>query len=327
MAAIRSRVLPNPRREVSASKLRRELGKNLTALACVVPGMTVFFLFLLIPMAQSFRYSLYDWDGFGPPTKIADYEVQGHNIGLGNYDLLVHNRVFQSSVQHSFFIMFMSVSIQLPIAMTLALMVGRGQLHGRKFFRMVLFVPYVFSEVITAIIWRYVLHPSSDGLVNTVLSNIPGYQTAGWIGDPDLVLYSIFAVITWKYFGLHMILYMAGLQGVSKDLEDAARIDGASESRVLRHITLPLMGSTIRLTLFLSILGSFQQFVIIWVLTQGGPVNSSQVITTFLYKYGIKTFKLGFGSAVAIILFAITLVFSLGYQRLALRQDYGHLST
>jgi raffinose/stachyose/melibiose transport system permease protein len=318
MAAIRSRVLPNPRQDVSTSKFRRELGKNLTAWMCVVPGMAVFLLFLLIPMAKSFRYSLYDWNGFGPPT---DY------VGLGNYDLLIHNKVFQSAVQHSFLIMFLSVTIQLPIAMALALMVGRGQLHGRKIFRMVLFGPFVFSEVITAIIWRYVLHPSSDGILNTVLSAIPGYHTVGWIGDRDLVLYCIFAVITWKYFGLHMILYMAGLQGVSKDLEDAARIDGASESRVLRYITLPLMGSTIRLTLFLSILGSFQQFVIFWVLTQGGPVNSSQVITTFLYKYGVKTFKLGFGSAVAIILFAITLIFSLGYQRLALRQDYGHLST
>jgi raffinose/stachyose/melibiose transport system permease protein len=327
MAAIRSRILPNPRQGVSASKFRRELGKNLTAWMCVVPGMAVFLLFLLIPMAQSFRYSLYDWNGFGPPTKIADYEVEGYNIGLGNYDLLVHNRVFQNAVKDSFLIMFLSVTIQLPIAMTLALMVGRGQLRGRKFFRMVLFVPYVFSEVITAIIWRYVLHPTDDGLVNHVLGNIPGYQTVGFISDRDIVLYAIFAVITWKYFGLHMILYMAGLQGVARDLEDAARIDGASEARVLRYITLPLMGSTIRLTLFLSILGSFQQFVIIWVLTQGGPVNSSQVITTFLYKYGIKTFKMGFGSAVAIILFAITLVFSLGYQRIALRQDYGHLST
>jgi raffinose/stachyose/melibiose transport system permease protein len=172
-----------------------------------------------------------------------------------------------------------------------------------------------------------VLHPGDDGLVNVVLGNIPGYETVGWIAEKDIVLYAIFAVITWKYFGFYMILYMAGLQGVSRDLEDAARTDGASESRVLRYITLPLMGSTIRLSVFISILGSFQQFVIIWTMTQGGPVNSSQVITTFLYKYGIKNFKLGYGSAVAIILFALTLIFSLGYQRLALRQDYGHLSS
>jgi raffinose/stachyose/melibiose transport system permease protein len=317
MAAIRSRILPGSRERVSADKRRQQLGKAVTVLVCIVPGMTVFLLFLLIPMVQSARYSLYNWNGFGKPT---DY------VGLGNYDLLYHNTVFRSAIQHSFVIMFLSLGIQLPLSLTMALMVGRGRLPGKTLFRTILFVPYVFSEIITAIIWRYVLHPSSDGLVNVLMSNIPGYQTIGWLSDRNVVLYSIFAVITWKYFGLHMILYMAGLQAVSKDLEDAARIDGASEWRVLRYITLPLMASTVRLSVFLSILGSFQQFVIIWVLTQGGPVNSSQVISTYLYKYGIKNFKLGYGSAVAFILFAITLVFSLGYQRMLMRQDYGDIT-
>jgi raffinose/stachyose/melibiose transport system permease protein len=160
-------------------------------------------------------------------------------------------------------------------------------------------------------------------MVNVVLSNIPGYETVGWLAEKSIVLYAIFAVITWKYFGLHMILDMAGLPAVNKDLEDAARIDGASEWRVLRYITLPLTGPTIRLSVFLSILGSFQVFIIIWTMTQGGPVNSSQVIATYLYKYGLRNMKLGFGSAIAIILFAITLVFSLGYQRMVMRQDYG----
>jgi raffinose/stachyose/melibiose transport system permease protein len=317
MAAIRSHILPGSRERESADKRRRQLGKTATVLVCLVPGMTVFLLFLLIPMIQSARYSLYNWNGFGAPS---DY------VGLGNYDLLYHNSVFRSAVQHSFVIMFLSLGIQLPLSLIMALMVGRGQLPGKALFRTILFVPYVFSEVVTAIIWRYVLHPSSEGMLNVLLGNVPGYQTIGWLSDRNVVLYSIFAVITWKYFGFYMILYMAGLQAVSKDLEDAARIDGASEPRVLRYITLPLMGSTLRLTVFLSILGSFQVFVIIWILTQGGPVNSSQVIATYLYKYGIKNFKLGLGSAVAFILFAITLVFSLGYQRMLMRQDYGDIT-
>ncbi|MBI5960477.1 MAG: sugar ABC transporter permease [Chloroflexi bacterium] len=317
MAATRSGILSGAGEKIVSERFRREIGKTFTVLLCIVPGMVVFFLFLLIPIFQSARYSLYDWNGFGP--------LQNY-VGLDNYRLLFENKVFQSSVQHSFQIMVMSLGIQLPLAMAMALMVGRGKLFGRRLFRTILFIPFVFSEVITAIIWRYVLHPSSDGLVNVILSNIPGYDTVGWLADKDVVLYSIFAVITWKYFGFHMILYMAGLQAVSKDHEDAARIDGADEKRVLRYITLPLMGSTIRLTVFLSILGSFQQLVIIWVLTQGGPVNSSQVITTFLYKYGIKNFKLGYGSATAMILFAITLIFSIGYQRIIMKQDYGDMA-
>ncbi|MCC6802364.1 MAG: sugar ABC transporter permease, partial [Anaerolineae bacterium] len=120
----------------------------------------------------------------------------------------------------------------------------------------------------------------------------------------------------------HMILYMAGLQSIPADLEDAARVDGATERNVLRHITLPLLGSTIRLTVFLSVLGSFQQFVLVWVMTEGGPVNASELIATYLYKYGIQRFNLGYGSAVAIVLFCITLVFSIGYQRIIMRQDF-----
>ena len=120
-----------------------------------------------------------------------------------------------------------------------------------------------------------------------------------------------------------MILYMAGLQSIPGDLEDAARVDGATQRQVLQymHAGAPL-GSTIRSTVFLSVLGSFQQFVLVWVLTQGGPVNASEVVATYLYKFGIQRFQLGYGSAVAVVLFAITLVFSLGYQRLVMRQDF-----
>jgi raffinose/stachyose/melibiose transport system permease protein len=129
-------------------------------------------------------------------------------------------------------------------------------------------------------------------------------------------------VLTWKHFGFYMILYMAGLQAVPKDLEDAARVDGSTELGVLRYITLPMLGSTIRLTIFLSVLGSFQQFVLVWILTQGGPVESSQLIATYLYKFGIVRLQPGYGSAVAVVLFAITLVFSVGYQRIIMQRDY-----
>jgi raffinose/stachyose/melibiose transport system permease protein len=218
--------------------------------------------------------------------------------------------------------MMLSLGVQLPLALGLALMVGRGKLHGRKLFRTFLFIPFVFSEIITAIIWRYVLHPD-EGLLNTALGTlIPGFENFGLLADRNTVLLGIFAVLTWKYFGFHMILYMAGLQAIPTDLEDAARVDGASEAEMLRYVTLPLLGSTIRLSIFLSVLGSFQQFVIVWILTEGGPVNASELIATYLFKFGIQRFNLGYGSAVAVVLFTITLLFSLGYQRMIMRRDY-----
>lgn len=202
------------------------------------------------------------------------------------------------------------------------LLEGRGELRGRRIFRTLLFIPYVFSEIITAIIWLYVFKPG-NGLLNVALQSfIPGFKPVPWLGDQTLVLYCIFAVITWKYFGFHMILYMAGLQNVPKDLEEAARVDGTSGANVLRYVTFPLLGPTIRLSVFLSVLGSFQQFVIIWIMTLGGPVDASHVIATYMYQFGIVRFLLGYGSAIAVVLFAITLLFSIGYQQLILRRDY-----
>ncbi|MEZ4666421.1 MAG: sugar ABC transporter permease [Anaerolineae bacterium] len=317
MSAIQFRVLPRNNENADADKQRQQLSKWLLILTFLLPGMLIFFIFLLMPISQSFYISQFKWNGLG---------AMENYVGMDNYGILLKNGTFQASLLHSVILMVLSLGIQLPLALGLALLVGRGQLRGRRFFRGVLFVPFVFSEIITAIIWLYVLKPV-DGLANTVLvSLIPGFEPVSWLGERDIVLFSIFAIITWKYFGFHMILYMAGLQGISKDLEDAARVDGATERNVLRFITLPLLGSTIRLTVFLSVLGSFQQFVIIWITTQGGPVNSSQVIATFLYKFGIIQQSLGYGSAVAVVLFAITLVFSLGYQRIILRRDYAAAS-
>lgn len=312
MSATRFRILPRHNVQLDADRAR-QLNKTFMIILFLLPGMTIFALFLLIPMGQSAVFSMYDWDGFG---------VLNNFVGTGNYERLFNHSVFRASLVHSFTIMMLSLVIQLPLALGLALLVGRGSLPGKKLFRTILFVPFVFSEIITAIIWLYVLNPR-NGLVNTLLASfIPDFQPIGWLADRDMVLYGIFVVLTWKYFGFHMILYMAGLQGVPKDLEEASRVDGATEMQVLRYVTLPLLGSTIRLTIYLSVLGAFQQFVIVWVLTQGGPVNASELIATYLYKYGIQRFALGYGSAVAVVLFAITLLFSLGYQRMIMRQDY-----
>ncbi len=310
----RSRILPSSYQQATQYKRRTQWNKALLIVLFTLPGMFLFFMFVLVPIGQSAVFSLYKWDGYGVPTNF---------IGLGNYNALIHNATFQLSVGHTFGIMGLSLTIQLPLALGLALLVGRGKLHFKRAFRMILFIPYVFSEVITGIIWRYVMTPGSNGVANMVLGSIiPGFQPILWLADPSIVLYAYFIVLTWKYFGFHMILYMAGLQSIPADLEDAARVDGATEPNVLRHITLPMLGSTIRLTIFLSVLGSFQQFVLVWVLTQGGPVNASEVVATYLYKYGITRSQLGYGSAIAIILFAIGFVFSLGYQRIVMRQDF-----
>jgi raffinose/stachyose/melibiose transport system permease protein len=278
----------------------------------IIPGAIIYTLFLIIPIIQAAYYSLFDWNGLGP---VSDF------FALGNYQRAIEHSVFQSSVVNSLIITSLSLLIQLPLAMTLALMVGR-KLPGRSIFRSIFFMPYVFSEIITAIIWTFVYNPGG-GLLNTVLGTlIPGYVPQGWLANRDIALVAVFFVITWKYFGLHMILYMAGLQSINTEIEEAARIDGASELQVIRYMTLPLLAPTIRLTIYLSVLGSLNQFVLIWILTSGGPANATQVMATYMYRFGIKSFNLGFGSAVAVLIFVISLIFSVGYQRAVMRRDY-----
>lgn len=323
------RILPRPRHSVNTSVFHpRPIDwiKIGTIISFLAPGFIIMFAILYVPVVQSVEYSKYQWDGL-IPLEDAKY------VRLGNYERLYytdqyrHARLFREAIDHTLIITALSLSIQLPLAMILALMVGRGDFPGKKLFRTIYFVPYVFSDPITAILWIFALHPS--GLVNTIFTSIiPGFEPVIWLGDKDhlsTALYAIFVVLTWKYFGLYMILYMAALQGVPKDLEEAARIDGANELRVLRRITLPLIGPTIRLTVYLSILGSLQQFVIIWIMTEGGPVGSTEVLGTFLYKHGINGTRLGFGSAIAIVIFCMSLIFSLGYQWIIMRQDYRSL--
>jgi raffinose/stachyose/melibiose transport system permease protein len=184
-------------------------------------------------------------------------------------------------------------------------------------------LPYVFSEVITAIMWQSLYNPDPErGLLNALLVLIPGVKAHPWLGDPNTVMACIFVVLTWKYFGLHMLLYMAGLQNIPADIEEAARIDGANRRQLLTYITLPLLGSVIRTTAYLSVVGSLQQFILVWIMTKGGPVNASEVMATYMYRFGFVRFWLGYGCAVAIVMFLICLVFSLIYQNMARRPDY-----
>jgi len=313
--AISAPNLRDKNKNINSDAYQRQQSRNriLAILFFLAPGMIFFFAFLLIPVSNSLYYSGFKWNGLGPPTDF---------VGVRNYEFLLNQSAFQQSIENSFVIVALSLAVQLPLALGLALVVGRGSLPGRSIFRTILFIPFVFSEIITAYIWSYVYHPR-DGLANFILHLFaPGADNVALLADKDLALIAVFVVITWKFFGLHMILYMAALQGVPNDLEEAARIDGATEMQVIRFVTIPMIGATIRLTVYLSVLGSFQQFVLIWILTEGGPANATHVLATYLYKFGIISWRLGLGSAIAVMLFIITFTFSLIYQVVVLRTDY-----
>jgi len=287
------------------------LRRALTVGAFLLPSAVVYSLFVLFPLFQAGYYGLYRWKGLGP---LQDY------VGLDNFDRVLHDEIFRHAVGNNLIILFLSITLQLPLAIALALLVGR-KMRGRAFFRTVFFLPYVLSEVVTGVVWFYLLQPETG--VNVLLDAlIPGFEPRGWLGETNTVLYSLFVVITWRYLGFHFILYLAGLQNIPRELEEAARIDGASTLRVVRDVTLPLLGPTIRLSIFLSALGSLQFFDLIWVMTTGGPVNASETMATYMYKFSFQRFQLGYGAAVSLLIFAICFGFALLYQRLVMRRDY-----
>lgn len=286
-------------------------GRLLTIATFVLPALVVYVLFVLYPIAQAVYYSLYSWNGLGA---LEDF------VGIGNYRRILSDGVFHMAVRHNLIILVLSLLIQLPIALGVALLLRRN-IPGRAFFRTVFFLPYVLAEVITDIIWVFIYRPDT-GFLNVVLKAVvPGFEPRGFLGDTSIVLFAIFAVITWKFFGFHMILYLAGLQGIPPELEDAARVDGASPARVLWDVTLPLLGPTIRVSIFFSVLGSLQFFDLIWVMTKGGPVNASNTMATYMFTYGFQRFQLGYGAAVSLVIFLICFVFSIAYQRWVMRRD------
>jgi len=278
----------------------------------LLPAVILFVLFLIYPIFRSVYYSLFNWNGLGPATKF---------IGLNNFKLILTDQVFMKAIGHCLIIVVFSLAVQLPLALMLAIMVGRD-LPGRVFFRSVFFMPYVISEVITAIIWISMFSPDPEnGFINALLILIPGVHPQNFLGDINQVMLCVFLVLTWKYFGLHMLLFMAGLQNIPRELEEAAMIDGANRWQSVWYVTVPLLGTTLRTTTYLSVLGSLTQFNLVWIMTRGGPVNASEMMATYMYRFAFLRSQLGYGSAVALVMLVFCLIFSVAYQWLNRQPD------
>jgi raffinose/stachyose/melibiose transport system permease protein len=292
--------LPSPR-----ARSPRRTRDYVTIALFLSPAVILFVIFLVYPIFRSVYYSLFNWNGMGPATRF---------IGLNNFKTILTDQVFLKAMENCLIIVVFSLAIQLPLALLLAIMVGRD-LPGRVFFRSVFFMPYVISEVITGIIWISMFSPDPEnGFINALLTLIPGVHPQLFLGDINQVMLCVFLVLTWKYFGLHMLLFMAGLQNIPRELEEAAMIDGANRWQSVWHVTVPLLATTLRTTTYLSVLGSLTQFNLIWIMTRGGPVNSSEVMATYMYRYAFIRFQFGYGSAVALVMLVFCLIFSIAYQ-------------
>ncbi|MFF8395411.1 carbohydrate ABC transporter permease [Streptomyces sp. NPDC016172] len=302
---------PPPAADRPTGRGRRRTLHWLTAVGFQLPALVLFMGLVLLPMLFALYAAFFRWGGFGMPS---DY------IGGENFSRLFQDDVFLGDLWRCLLLVVLSLALQLPFALAMAVLLNQ-RMRGRAVYRMLFFAPYVLSEAITGILFGMIFAPD-DGFADQVLGRV-GLEGLGgeWFADPSTVMATVFLVMTWKYFGFHMMLYLAGLQAVPRELTEAALIDGASAWQRFRNVTLPLLAPTLRISVFLAVIGSIQLFDLVWVTTAGGPDHHSETMAVTMFQYGFKRYQVGYASAISVVMFGISLVFALAYQRFVLRRD------
>jgi raffinose/stachyose/melibiose transport system permease protein len=290
---------PEPHRRPRNGRLA--LRTALEVLFFVGPALALFLVFVVWPIIRAAQFSLYRWKGFGPLTDF---------VGLDNYSTVLHNEVFTDAFAHNLFIVVGSVLVQMPLGLAIALLLNR-RIRGQGLLRTVVFVPYVLAEVIASVVWLQLLQPQY-GVVDSLLSSVgvPGPEQ-GFLGTPEYALWTVLFVLTWKYLGLAVLLFLAGLQGIPSSFYEAAMIDGANAWQRFWKITLPLLSPAMFLAVILTVISSFQVFDQAFVMTAGGPSNATNTIVLYIFQNGFLFFKMGYASAIAWALFAVIFTFTL----------------
>ena len=286
-----------------------DVGKLSTILLFLPPALLLFTLFVVLPVGEAAWYSGFNWNGFGKPTNW---------IGLDNYRFVFDNRAFGTAFKNNLLIIVVSLVIQLPLALSLAIILA-DRFRGSVALRMVFFLPYILAEIATGLIFSFV-YDGDYGLLAAIYNSF-GAEAPHLLASPQTAFAAILVVVVWKYFGFHMMLFIAALQTIDRSMLEAARIDGASRWQSLRYVVIPALAPTIRLSVFFAIVGSLQLFDLVMPLTRGGPSDSSHTMVSFLYTFGITRMRVGFGSAVGVILFLICVVFAFTYKRWIMRDE------
>ena len=284
-------------------------GKWTAILLFLPPALMLFSLFVVLPVGEAAWYSGFNWNGFGTPRNW---------IGFDNYRFVFDNKAFGTAFRNNLLIIVVSLLVQLPLALALALILAQ-RFRGAVALRMVFFLPYILAEIATGLMFSFV-YDGDYGLLASIYRQF-GAEAPHLLASPQTSFLAILIVIVWKYFGFHMMLFIAALQGLDRNIVEAARIDGASRLQLLRFVIIPSLYPTIRLSVFFAIVGSLQLFDLVMPLTRGGPADSSHTMVSFLYTFGITRMRVGFGSAVGVILFVICVIFAISYKRWVMRDE------
>ncbi|RHW18444.1 sugar ABC transporter permease [Sphingomonas gilva] len=280
----------------------------------VSPALLAIGLFFAVPAIASLFLSFTDFDIYA----LADL-ANLRFVGLQNYGRLIENPLFWRAMGNTLWFVVIGVPLTVGLSLAAALLVNARTLKWRPVWRVALFAPYVTTLVATAVVWRYLLH-TRYGLVNYALGWF-GIEPIDWLGSPTASLPAILIFVAWKTFGYNMIIFMAALQTVPHELHEAARIDGAGPWARFRHVTLPAIAPVVLLVSILSVAGFFQLFAEPYVMTQGGPAQSTVTVLYFMYEEGFKWWNLGSGAAVAFILFVMIFAVTMAQLAVARRAE------
>ena len=281
---------------------REKLATQLTPYLFLTIPLLLFIIWVIGPMLYTFYLSLTKWDGISAPVF----------IGFRNYEKLFGDPVFSISLKNT--LKWVIAFLTVPVASGLGLAVALNrEIPGGRFIKAAIFAPLVFSMVATGLIWSWIYNPEY-GLINQIFRLIGLEQLAiGWLSNKDLVMWSIIFVAIWRQVGYVMILYLAGLSGVDPTLLDASKVDGCNGWQTFRRVTLPLLSPITIIVVIVSVIDSLRAFDLVSVMTRGGPYNSSSVLAIFMYIESFHNYKMGYGAAIAVILFLIMLTFIILY--------------
>jgi ABC-type sugar transport system permease subunit len=266
----------------------------------VLPAVALFAVFRLYPLAFGLFLSLNEWDGIQPMVF----------RGLANYrQALFEDAMFWLALWHNVVFAVGTVVGKNVIAVVLAVLLN-ADFRGRTFFRTTLFMPVVMSFVVVGLLWGWIFN-FQFGLLNNLLvsAGLENWRT-DWLGDPKLALFSLIGVDVWKWYGFHMVIYLAGLQAIPAVLYEAAIIDGASSWQQFWRLTLPLLRPIVVVNVTLALMGAFNVFDLIYVMTQGGPANATNVVMIYAYLQGFKFYLMGYASAISYVLMMVVIVLS-----------------
>ena len=281
---------------------RQRLKETLTAYAFVGPSLFGVLAFLLLPLVIVAGLSLFDWKLLGTPKF----------VGLDNYEQLFGD----GGIGHSLFVTILYVALTIPVqtvlAMVLALLLNQ-RVRGLKIFRAMFVIPWIATPVVMGLVWSWIFDPA-NGAINEFLGI---FDVAGpnWLSSVALALPAVAATQVWQFAGYNMLFFLAGLQTIPKDFYEAASLDGASPVRQFFTITLPLLRPTLFFVLVTNVIGSFQVFDTIFVMTDGGPANSTEVINYAIYQTAFKQFEFGYAAAIAMVLFLVILAVTMAQVR------------